>query len=212
MNQLKFGSLGEAWIYLTRQTLEQGEPMGEEGYELLTAAATFPVPTGADPLVDRFGEQRMLAEMEKVFFSEGPNSLGHSYLRLMRGPRNRSDLLDVVELLRVEPATKRAVVTLCGEGNGKIPCLNIVQFLNRGGKLNAIYFARGQDVYKKFYADALCVARMAREVAGQLALPAGFISAIIGSCHLYHQDVPAVRNMLETISVSPNLSAVVGAP
>lgn len=170
--------------------------MGEEGYEILAVGAGFPVPTHPDPLIERFGDQRMLADMEEVFFGEGPNALGHAYHSLMRGPRNRADLQDVIELLRAEPLTKRAVVTLCGEGNGKVPCLNVIQFLVRNAALHVLYFARGQDVYKKFYADAMCVGRMAREVAAGLATPPGSLTAMLGSCHLYSRDLPAIRQML----------------
>jgi thymidylate synthase len=84
------------------------------------------------------------------------------------------------------------VVTLCGRGDGKVPCINVIQFLVRAGVLRTIYFARGQDAYKKFYADALCLANLARRVAERLDLPAGIVSGFIGSSHIYHEDRPAI--------------------
>ncbi|HEX3988557.1 MAG TPA: thymidylate synthase, partial [Verrucomicrobiae bacterium] len=132
-----------------------------------------------------------------VFFADQSNSLGHSYAKLMRGPGARNDFQDVISLLKTERDSKRAVVTFCGEGNGKVPCINVVQFLVRDGVVRTIYFARGQDAYKKFYADALCIAMMARKVAEGLGLAAETVSGFIGSSHIYHTDRPAIDDFLE---------------
>src|SRR5690349_12935623 len=176
MNYLKCGSLGEAWLQLLEQTLEKGVPMGDEGYELLGVQAFFPATDTPDVVLARFADAQMLGEMDKVFFADGPNSLGHSYAKLLRGPANRQDLEDVIALLRAEPATKRAVVTLCGRGNGKVPFINVIQFLIRADALETIYFARGQDIFRKFYAYALCIERMAHKVASAVGLPVGTIT------------------------------------
>ena len=170
--------------------------MGSEGLELLGAGLTFPAARGGDPLLERFGDAEMISEMRKVFFDDGANSLGHSYADLMRGPGGRSDLEDVIVLLRDEPWSKRAVVMLCGPPNGKVPCINVVQFLLRED-LQTIYFARGQDAFRKFYADALCVGEMARRVAAGLSVAPGTITGFIGSSHIYHRDRPAIDRLLE---------------
>ena len=138
----------------------------------------------------------MIAEMERVFFADGSNALGHCYAKLMRGPGGRHDLEDVIALLRAQPSSKRAVMTLCGPGDGKVPCINVIQFLVRAGALRTIYFARGQDAFKKFYADALCLAKMARRVAEGLGLQADIVSGFIGSSHIYHKDRPVIDDFL----------------
>ena len=177
--------------------------MGEEGYELLGVQVVFSASDVLDPIIQRFGDKQMLEEMEKVFFADGPNSLGHSYARLMHGPGDRRDFADVVDLLRAEPLTKRAVVTLCGNGNGKVPCLNAIQFLVRDGALTTIYFARAQDVYRKFYADGWCIEKMARRVAEALGVLMGPVTAFIGSSHVYDADLAAIREMLEQVEPEP---------
>jgi thymidylate synthase len=138
----------------------------------------------------------MMAAMEKVFFQDGANALGHCYAKLMRGPGGRHDLEDIISLLRAEPSSKRAVLTLCGLGDGKVPCINVIEFLVRDGALRTIYFARGQDAFKKFYADALCLAKMSCRVADALGLSVDTVSGFIGSSHVYHEDRPAIDNFL----------------
>jgi len=196
-SQLTFATLGQAWINLVRLTLEAGTTMGTEGFECLAVEVAFPAEIGDDRILNRFADAQMIANMEQVFFGEGTNPLGHSYAGLIRGPGGRNDLQDIVALLREEPWSKRAVLTLSGTGNGKVPCINVIQFLIRDGALQLIYFARGQDAFRKFYADALCLASMARKVASSLQIPAGTVTGFIGSCHVYNEDLPSIRLMLK---------------
>lgn len=170
--------------------------MGEEGLELLAKTVMFEPGAEPDELLERFSDHRMTAEMQKVFFSEEPNSLGHSYAKLICGPGGRHDLQDVVELLRLEPMTKRAVASFSVHPGGKVPCITAVQFLVRQQAVQLVYFARGQDVFNKFYADALCLAIMGKRVAGALQLSLGPVRGLIGSSHIYHRDLPAIRQVL----------------
>lgn len=196
MNDLRFGSLGETWIKLVQMTVQTGISVDGESIELLGVQVGFPTEVEGDEVIWQWGDSRMIAEMNDVFFTDGTNGLGHNYAKLMRGPDGRHDFEDVISLLRTEPASKRAVVTLCGAGGGKVPCVNIIQFLIRAGALQTIYFARGQDAFKKFYADALCLVKIARRVADELGLPAGTVSGFIGSSHVYREDQPAIDDFL----------------
>jgi thymidylate synthase len=177
-------------------TVQSGAPLAEEGLELLGVTLSFPAAWEKDSIIEHFGDQQMMREMSKVFFSDATNALGHSYAHLVRGPGGRNDFQDVIALLREQPTTKRAVVTLCGEANFKVPCVNTVQFLVRDGAVQTFYFARGQDVFKKFYADGICLGRMAQTVAHGLELPAGRVNGLIGSSHVYHEDMPAIEQFL----------------
>lgn len=170
--------------------------MGEEGLELLATTVVFQASSQSDEVLEAFGDRQMIAEMQKVFFCESANSLGHSYAKLICGPGGRHDLQDVISLLKAEPPSKRALVNFSNQGGMKVPCINAVQFLVRDGALQVMYFARGQDVFRKFYADALCLGGMAERVAGGLELPTGVVRGFIGSSHVYQRDMPAIRETL----------------
>jgi len=88
------------------------------------------------------------------------------------------------------------VVTLCGAAVTRCRVSTSCNSLVRAGTLGTIYFARGQDAFKKFYADALCLARMARRVAEGLGRPAGTVTGFIGSSHVYPEDRPAIDDFL----------------
>lgn len=174
--------------------------MGEEGLELLGVNTSFCVTHEPDPILERFADPTMVAEMKKVFFSSEPNVLGHSYATLVRGPRGRNDLQDVISMLQAEPQTKRGLVNFLSDPNGKVPCISAVQFLVRNGALQLIYFARGQDVFRKFYADGLCLLNMAGTIAKALGVPPGTGRGFIGSAHVYHHDMTAIRTLLDASS------------
>jgi thymidylate synthase len=181
--------------------------MGSEGLELLGANVSFLLAPEPDEILEKLADRRMIAEMQKVFFSDSPNSLGHSYANLISGPGGRSDLQDVISLLQAESQTKRALVSLLSQPGGKVPCISAVQFLVRDRAVQIMYFARGQDVFKKFYADGLCLTAMAQKVAIALGTPLGIARGFIGSSHVYHEDMPAIRR---TIALSKPLKAKEG--
>jgi hypothetical protein len=196
MSVIDYPSLGETWLHLVSQTIESGTPLKEEAVELLDVTVQFPATPQRDLVLEQFGDPDMIQTMSCVFFNDAENKLGHSYARLMKGPMGRNDLLDIIALLKEDSWCKRAVLTFCGEGNGKVPCINVVQFLVRNGALQARYFSRGQDAYRKFYADCLCIASMTRQVAQGVGLPLGSVRGNIASSHVYHVDMPAARQML----------------
>ena len=196
MMHLKFESLGETWINLVNLTVQAGTRLNNQAYELLGAEVAFPARTEGDPVIGQFGDPQMIADMGTVFFTSHANASGHSYAALMRGPGGRQDLQDVIALLRSDPWSKRAVVTLCGSPDGKVPCINVIQFLIRDKAVRTTYFARGQDAFRKFYADGLCIAAMARTVSGGLELPAETVAGYIASSHVYDQDMADIKRML----------------
>jgi len=173
-----------------------GRTVGVEIRELLNVCVVFTNGDPEDPLLARFGSKQYINEMRKVFFSVEENQFGHSYHSHYRGPEGRNDLDDVIELLRREPYSKRAVVTFVGAGDGKVPCINAIHFLLREEALNVTYFSRGQEIYRKFYADGACVFEMASRVAKELNVPLTHITGMISSAHIYLEDLPAVRSFL----------------
>jgi len=181
--------------------------MGAEGLELLGANVAFLLSSQTDEILERFADPQMIAEMKKVFFSDAPNALGHSYAKLISGPGGRHDLQDIITLLQTEPLTKRALVNFSSEPGGKVPCISAMQFLMRDDALQIMYFARGQDAFKKFYADGLCLTAMAERIATELRKPLGAARGFIGSSHVYHADLSRIR---ETIASTKCLKADAG--
>lgn len=200
MKDICYQSLGETWLAMLREVYCSGEFVGDETRELLHVCASFAQGDfESDPLLVRFASRENVEQMRKVFFTVEPNEFGHSYRDRIRGPRGRCDLSDVIELLQREPLSKRAAIVLVGEGDGRVPCIGAVHFLRRPQGLVATYFSRGQDVFRKFYADGVCLFEMARCVAEAIGVPIDRVTGMISSAHLYTADLPAVRKVLAEV-------------
>ena len=197
MRQIRCQSLGETWLSALREICRTGEIVGNQTRELLHVCVTFVQGDwDGDPLLARFASPHSAEEMRKVFFSNEPNAFGHSYADKLRGPQGRADLSDVIELLDQEPRSKRAVVTFVGDGDGRVPCINAVHFLLRGDGLTATYLARGQDMFRKFHADALCIYEMAQRVARGLNCRVREVCGFISSAHVYVRDLQEIERVL----------------
>ena len=202
MKEIRYSSLGETWLAALREVCQTGQTIDDETRELQNVCVTFEEGEFLeDPILRQFASVEHVQEMRKVFFSTESNQFGHNYGDKMRGPRGRSDLSDVIELLARQPWSKRAIVTLVGEGDGRVPCINAIHFMCREGGLVATYFSRGQDIFRKFYADGICIFEMARRVASSLDIRLIRTSGIISSAHIYLDDLDEIRSMLARCDV-----------
>lgn len=156
INQIE-KTLRETWKNLLRKVMEHGDDSDMEIREVRTVTVNFTVESLDITQLADYGLEETLSEMRKVFFTSEPNRFGHSYRSYWRGPFGREDLTDVIDLLREQPSTKRALLTFVDPTGKKVPCVNAIHFLIRHGQLDLSYFARGQDIYLKFCADAICV-------------------------------------------------------
>ena len=67
-----FPSVGQAWVSLVKAIVQKGAPMGSEGLELLGVSVGFPAAVDRDPVLERFGDARMIGAMKGVFFGAEP--------------------------------------------------------------------------------------------------------------------------------------------
>ena len=188
-------TIGGAWIEAMRAILSSGTQV-DDFLEILDLAFLVTDAGRPDAILDRLADPANVAEMRKVFFGGGASRFGHSYREAMRGPGPGDPLESAAEILAAKPSSRKAVVSLVGSGHDDVPCVCAIHFLVRGDRLHATYFARGQDMFNKFYADALCVVEMAERVRGRLGLAGVALAGCIGSAHVYVADVPRAREIL----------------
>ncbi len=191
--------LNETWKNLLRLVLEHGDDSDQEIREARTVTVDFTVDTSDINELAVYGLEETLSEMRKVFFTSGKNRFGHNYRSYWRGPFGREDLADVIDLLKNQPSTKRALLVFVDPMGKKVPCLNAIHFLIRHGRLDLSYFARGQDVYLKFCADAICVHDFGAMVSEALDITIGTITGVISSAHIYRKDFERVETILNSV-------------
>lgn len=190
-------TIGEAWKELVYSTKKCGLKLADEGVEILDVNIKFKHDFKIeDTILEKYADKKMIDNMQKVFFSNEDNDLGHSYFENMCSPFRKDYMTDIVQILEEKRNSKRATLTLNSSGNGKVPCINVINFLIRNEKLNVYYFSRGQDAYKKFYADALVIATMQSNIAKKLLVNTGEITGYITSSHIYNTDMKKINKFL----------------
>lgn len=196
INQLA-KTLGETWKNLLQVVMERGDDFDEEIREARNVTMSFTVGPSDFLELAEYGLNETLTDMRKVFFTTEPNHFGHSYRSCWRGPFGKDDLSDVIDLLKEQPSTKRALLAFVDLTGRKVPCLSAIHFLIRQGCLDISYFARGQDIYLKFCADAICVHDFGVMVSEALGIKVGTITGTISSAHIYRKDFERVELILK---------------
>ena len=184
------------WKNLLQLVMERGDDSDEEIREARNVTLSFTVEQSSFSELAEYGLNETLSDMRKVFFTNEPNRFGHSYRSCWRGPFGKNDLSDVINLLKEQPSTKRALLAFVDLTGKKVPCISAIHFLIRQGRLDISYFARGQDVYLKFCADAICVYDFGVMVSAALGIRIGTITGTISSAHIYRKDFERVESIL----------------
>jgi thymidylate synthase len=176
--------------------IQSGIEYENDFWEISNAVVAFEVTDlDQDDILKKYCSPNNVLEMEKVFFSDGANSFGHSYRNRWRGPNGKNDLTDIISMLKSKPTTKRAILTFESDAT-KTPCINIIHFTCRNNILYASYFSRGQDIFNKFYADAFCIQKFGQIIAEELNVPLERITGFISSAHIYNKDLARAKQIL----------------
>ena len=200
-------SLLDAWINMMTKILFSDQKNSVEDYlEILNMNTTFSC-DGADTILLDENMKRDYQEMRKVFFSQEKNIFGHNYSDSILSPikSEANPISNIADLLRANSTTRKAVLTYAPYGDKKIPCINCVHFIFRENRLNISYFSRGQDIFRKFPLDALCIIETGKQVAKLLNVEMGFVSAKITSAHIYNSDADKAIACCKNFHTVPRL-------
>lgn len=198
MKSNKALKLKEAWLQAMSDILFSEEAHHVEDYlEVLNYSTSF----SFEDIYELQSDNRIdsdYIEMKKVFFTSETNRFGHSYANTIINPiQSISDpILSISSILSKNKTTRKAVLTFAPYGDEKIPCINSIQFLVRQNKLNIIYYSRGQDMFRKFPCDAMCIASIGEEVAKKNGYSLGIIFANISSSHIYDRDINIAKEYI----------------
>jgi len=145
--------------------------------------------------------------------------------RLARPAHGLEDQIHgVIELMRLEPNTRRALVSLwdgrdlvesiVGEWND-VPCTIALQFIQSndeksgdlGPKLDCVTYMRSNDVWLGMPYDVFCFTSIQALIAHRLYLRVGSYTHCVGSLHLYDKDEVKVLDFDESV---PRLKPEIG--
>ena len=97
----------------------------------------------------------------------------------------------VIRELRRDPNSRRAVIDVRRTSDISLddpPCLQHIQFMVRGGKLNMTALFRSNDACKATFMNAYALICLQEEIAGELGVEVGTYTHIANSFHAYERD------------------------
>lgn len=116
-------------------------------------------------------------------------------------------LVGVVEMLRREPETRRAIVSAWNVGDlpkmALPPCHVLFQFRVLGGRLHCHLYQRSADVIIGLPFNIASYSLLTCMVAEVLELEPGDFVHSIGDAHIYHDQFDAARTQMERSPTAP---------
>lgn len=102
---------------------------------------------------------------------------------------------NVIDELKKDYTSRRAIVCsinpIIDYSKTHIPCITLLQFLYRNGKLNMVVYIRSNDILSAWGSDAYALADVLDYVARKFICPIGTLEIISVSAHLYPiRDAP----------------------
>lgn len=150
------------------------------------------------PISDKFSSDGV-----KVIGAYGPRLFGIEHLNQMS---------HVLDILADDPSKRRAVASIYlpqfdqhGLANEEVPCTLNLQYLVRNDKLQAVTYMRSQDAFKVLPYD-IFIFTMLQEYLLNMLKPEhpefqlGTYNHFSGSFHVYEDDMPQIKNVLQNNS------------
>jgi len=212
-------AMNEAWVELLRYLLLYGEesaPRGQKILETRPAVIRLDSPRKAIlSIPERFlnytfmvaewvwivtgrNDVEMIAYYNKKIadFSDDGRTFFGAY-----GPRFVAQLQRVIDTLRADPDSRQAWIQVWREpppeGTKDVPCTLGWQFFIRNGRLEMHAHMRSSDVWLGLPYDAFNFSMIQLGIAAELGLPVGPTTFMLGSSHLYRQNLQSARDIVQ---------------
>ncbi|NUR74787.1 MAG: hypothetical protein HOQ28_00695 [Thermoleophilia bacterium] len=205
MEVVEAGTLGEAWLEVSRRILEAGAEAaydGEPTKELSLVTLRVARPDPRDDLIASLADPAWLDWMRRNFVEpDDVAELGgaRSYARRLRDYEGRDQIAWVVDRLRADPETRSAAITTLQPlaDTSYIPCVSLLDFWRVEGALDLVVYAHSLDFGKKAYGNLVELARLQHEVAAAVPLPVGALVIYAKSAHVYEPELDAMRRLTD---------------
>jgi hypothetical protein len=144
---------------------------------------------------DRLADIEWYDAGARRFSDDGWTVPGSSDGARLRNPRPGLDQLTrVIQLLRSEPDTRRAVAVIyqpddAGRLSRDVPCTIALAYNLRHGRLHATTIMRSSNAFKVLPYDLFLFSMVAEVVAAELEVELGSYHQFAASLHVYHRDL-----------------------
>lgn len=136
-------------------------------------------------------------------FSDDGKSLNGAYgKRIFKSFGGKTQWQRVLELLKVDPDTRQAVISIFHPDDlmiitKDVPCTCTLQFFIRDNKLNLIVYMRSNDLVWGTPYDIFSFTMMQELMANALGIELGCYMHIVGSLHIYAYHYDLTQEMIK---------------
>jgi len=205
-------TLGEAWLDVAALILARGAPGAFDGLPLLEmerVTLDIAEPDPNDALIAAHASEAWLAWMRANFTDRGRvEALGGARSYASRlfdyAGAGRDQLAWVVDPLKRDPAAAYATITTFEPltDTTYIPCVSLLDFWLRSGRLELVVYAHSIDFGKKGFGNLVELAEIQRHVAERLGRPRGPLVMIIKSATIYTSELDLMRQTIAAARVA----------
>lgn len=185
-------------------------PCPAYGTKCLEASATILVRTPlGEPMISRFFpggaadlQQYTMEMLDGILdFEVDRGNWEYTYHRRMTDYGGRDQLRFVVDELRRDPCSRRAVVTVRRPeddmGSDDPACLQMLQYMIRDGKLDCFATFRSNDALEATFMNAYALIRLQERLARELGVGVGSYTHHANSFHVYEKDFNRLSGLVE---------------
>jgi thymidylate synthase len=199
-------SLGEAWLDVAALILAEGAPSTFDDLallevELVTLDVARPDPD--DPLIATHASPEWLAWMRANFtdparVAELGGARSYASRLFDYAGSGRDQLAFVVDALTRDPAASYAAITTFEPltDTTYIPCVSLLDFWRRAGRLDLVVYAHSIDFGKKGFGNLVQLAALQRHVADRIGAPVGRLTMIVKSATIYETETALMRDTI----------------
>lgn len=212
MKDIASKTIGDAWLVSCRAILEEGRQIKDGNENLLEVTDMFleiENPEENDKIIEKYGDKKAIEWMLSNFFEQKdvPELINSkSYGIRLFNYEGKNQIQWIIDKLREKPESKSATITtlMPKTDKGYIPCVSLLDFKIRNGKLILTVFCRSIDFGAKAYANLIALARIQDMVSKQLSIEKGRMTLHIVSAHVYEKDFDKIESVLSNKDLKVN--------
>ena len=203
--ELRYKSPAQAWLYAAKMIIRDGEEIFDEGQklrEITNLTLRVEEPLSREEQIEKIVPQKYYEEVFAATLSNVPfEGYGYSYGERIFNYKGVNQLAWVIEKLRKNPDAKSATIGILmpeQDTKGKVPCMCLLDFKIRSGKLNMTAIFRSHDYGRKALPNLIALGELMKKVSDEIKVPVGELICHSISAHIYENEYNLLKERLES--------------
>jgi len=201
--ELKHKSPARAWLYAVKTIISSGNIIfdGDQRLrEITNLTLRVEHPLLREEQIEKIVPQKYYEEVFAATLSTVPfKGYGYSYGERIFEHKGINQLKWVIEKLRKNPHSKSATIGILMPGQdtkGKVPCMCLLDFKIRNGKLNMTAVFRSHDYGTKALPNLIALGELMKKVSDEIKAPSGELICHSISAHIYENEYGSLKELL----------------